>query len=134
MKKIKVDEELVTDLLSMVKTAIYIKMWQTKVPRTTVEATTMLTKNTVAQNFQMVALQMSTITQLTEQASILQLTHNEINSKLDKIDQVYNGTVCQQQHPNPSKYKATRFLQGSPSQRHDNLVQLATCMVPTHPA
>jgi len=64
---------------------------------------------------QTVMSQMSTIMQLTEQVSILQLAHNEINSKLDKLAEFIMAQPATTKTPSPSKCKAAGGLRGSPS-------------------
>jgi len=60
--------------------------------------------------------QVSTITQLTEQVSILQLAHNEINSKLDKLAEFIMAQSANTKTPSPSKCKAAGGLRGSPGE------------------
>jgi len=67
-----------------------------------------------ASDAQTVTSQMSMITQLTEQVSILQLAHNKINSKLDKLAKFIMAQSANNKTPSPSKRKAARGLQGSP--------------------
>jgi len=62
----------------------------------------------------MVVLQVSMITQLTEQVSILQLAHNKINSKLDKLSKFIMAQSATNKTPSPLKHKAATGLQGSP--------------------
>jgi len=75
---------------------------------------TPLAKNTTTQDAQMVASQVSKITQLTEQVSILQLAHNKINSKLDKLAEFIMAQSATNKTPSPSKCKAASGLRGSP--------------------
>jgi len=63
-----------------------------------------------------VDLPISTITQLTEQVSILQLVHNKINSKLNKLTKLIMAQVAKPTTPNQSKCKAAGCLWGSPGQ------------------
>jgi len=113
-KKIKVDEELVTDSVSTIKTAISsIKTrCTTRTHQPPAEATPP-TKNTTPKDAQTVVSQVSTITQLTKQVSILQLAHNEINSRLDKLAE-YIMAQSTTKTPSPSKRKAASGLRGSP--------------------
>jgi len=60
--------------------------------------------------------QMSTITQLTEQVSILQLAHNKINTKLDKLTEFIMAQAAKPTPPTQSKHKAAGGLRGSPGQ------------------
>jgi len=85
-KKIKVDKELVTDsvstvimAISSVKTRCTASNWQKSADATPPA------KNTTTQDLQMVVLQVSMITQLTKQVSVLQLAHNKIDLKLNKL-------------------------------------------------
>ncbi len=116
-KKIKVDEESVTDSLSTVKTAISSVKTRCTNPRQKQVATTPTTKNTTQQDSHMVVSQMSTITQLTEQVSILQLAHNEINSKLNKLAEYMMAQSANNKTPSPSKRKAASSLRGSPGDK-----------------
>ncbi len=116
-KKIKVDKESVTDSLSTVKTAISSVKTRRTNPCQKQAATTPTTKNTTQQDSQMVVSQMSTITQLTEQVSILQLAHNEINSKLDKLAEYMMAQSANNKTPSPSKHKAASGLRGSPGDK-----------------
>jgi len=96
-KKIKVDDESVTDSVSTVKTAISsIQQRRTNRSRQQSSDATPPAKNTTSKQAQTVASQVSTITQLTEQVSILQLAHNEINSPR-QIIRVHHGAVCHTQ-------------------------------------
>jgi len=113
-KKIKVDDESITDSVSTVKTAISsIKQRRTNNNRQKAMDTPPI-KNTTPKDAQMVASQASTITQLTEQVSILQLAHNEINSKLDKLAEFIMAQSATTKTPSPSKRKAAGGLRGSP--------------------
>jgi len=113
-KKIKVDEESVMDSVSMVKTAISsVKTKCTTSHQQKHIDATPPTKTTTTQDAQMVVSQVSMITQLTEQVSILQLTHNEINSKLDKLAKFIMVQSATTKTPSPSKCKAAGSLQGS---------------------
>jgi len=58
----------------------------------------------------MVVSQVSTITQLTEQVSILQLAHNEINSTLNKLAEFIMAQSATNKTPSPSKCKAAGGL------------------------
>jgi len=114
-KKIKVDDESVTDSISTVKTAIssvgtQAQHMTTQIP--TKEATT----NKTQMNAKTVESQMFTITQLTEQVSILQLTHNKINSKLNKLTKFIMAQVAKPTSPTQSKRKAAGGLRGIPGQ------------------
>jgi len=115
-KKIKVDDESVTDSVSTVKTAISsIKQRRTNNNRQKAPDTPPV-KNTTPKDAQTVASQASTITQLTEQVSILQLAHNEINSKLDKLAEFIMAQLATTKTPSPSKRKAAGGLRGSPGE------------------
>jgi len=83
-------------------------------------------------NNKTVSSQTSTITQLTEQVSILQLTHNKINSKLDKLTEFVMAQSANTNTPSLSKHKAARGHQGSPDSQHDNDAQPAMRKVPSH--
>jgi len=72
------------------------------------------TKNSTTKDAQTVVSQVSTITQLTKQVSILQLAHNEINSKLDKLAEFIMAQSANNKTPSPSKRKAASGLRGSP--------------------
>jgi len=114
-KKIKVDEESVTDSMSTVKMAISsIQTKQTTSNRQKSVDTTPPMKNTTPKDAQTVASQVSTITQLTEQVSILQLAHNKINSKLDNLAKYILAQSATPKTPSPSKRKAAGGLRGSP--------------------
>jgi len=114
-KKIKVDDESVTDSVSTVKTAISsIQQRRTTRSRQQSSDATPPAKNTTSKEAQTVASQVSTITQLTEQVSILQLAHNEINSKLDKLAEFIMAQSATPKTPSPSKRKAAGGLRGSP--------------------
>jgi len=63
-----------------------------------------------------VTLQVLMITQLTEQVSILQLAHNEINLKLNKLAEFIMAQSANNKAPSPSKCKAAGGLRGSPSE------------------
>jgi len=65
---------------------------------------------------QMVNSQVSAITQLTEQVSILQLVHNKINSKLNILTEFIMAQNANNMTSSQSKCKAAGGLQGSPSQ------------------
>ncbi len=113
-KKIKVDDESISDSVSMVKTAISsVKTKCTTSNRQNRPEVTPPTKNTTTKDAQTVVSQVSTITQLTEQVSILQLAHNEINSKLDKIAEFIMAQSANNKTPSPSKRKAAGGLRGS---------------------
>jgi len=113
-QKIKVDEESVTDSVSTVKTAISsIKTKRTTSPRRKQNDATPPAKNTTSQDAQTVVPQVSTITQLTKQVSILQLAHNKINTKLNKLAE-YIMAQSATKTPSPSKRKAAGGLRGSP--------------------
>jgi len=62
-----------------------------------------------------VTSQMSTIMQLMEQVSILQLAYNKINSKLNKLTEFIMAQSANTTTPTQSKQKAAGG-QGSPSQ------------------
>jgi len=114
-KKIKVNEELVTNSVSTVKTAISsIKTRRTTRQHQPPAEATPPTKNITPKDAQTVASQVSTITQLTEQVSILQLAHNEINSNLDKLAKYILAQSATTKTPSPSKRKAADGLRGSP--------------------
>jgi len=114
-KKIKVDDESITDSVSVVKMAISLvktrhttSHWQNQI-----EATPP-TKNTTTKDAQTVVSQVSMITQLTKQVSILQLAHNKINSKLNKLAEFIMAQSANNKTPSPSKRKAAGGLRGSP--------------------
>jgi len=114
-KNIKVDDESVLDSISTVKMAI--SSVRTHTNQTTAQTTTMEAKVTkTPTDAKTVDSQMSTIMQLTKQVSILQLAHNEINSKLDKLTKFIMAQAVKPTTPTQSKQKAVRGLQGSPSQ------------------
>ncbi len=114
-KKIKVDDESVSDSISTVKTAISpVKTCQSQQSRmsrakVSIKMATMTDANSVNS-------QTSTIMQLMEQVSILQLAHNEINSKLDKLTEFIMAQVAKPTSPTISKCKAAGGDRGSPSQ------------------
>jgi len=64
------------------------------------------TKNTTMKDAHTVSLQVSTITQLTKQVSILQLAHNKINSKFNKLAEFIMAQSANNKTPSPSKCKA----------------------------
>jgi len=116
-KKIKVDDESVTDSLSTVKTAIS----SVRTRRTTTASTQNAAKTSTAtkantSDTQTITSQVSTISQLTELVSILQLAHNEINSKLDKLAEFIMAQSANNKTPSPSKRKAAGGLRGSPGE------------------
>jgi len=114
-KKIKVDDESILDSVSTVKTAISsVQTRRTTSNRHNQPDATPPTKNTTIKDAQMVVSQVSMITQLTEQVSILQLAHNEINSKLDKLAEFIMAQLANNKTPSPSKHKAAGGLRGSP--------------------
>jgi len=114
-KKIKVNDESVSDSISTVKTAI--SSVRTRGPPTTTQTTMKeTTSNKIQNDTKTVDSQMSTITQLTEQVSILQLAHNEINAKLDKLTEFIMAQAAEPTSPPQSKRKAAGGLQGSPGQ------------------
>jgi len=85
-EKNRVEKKLVADSLSVVKTVVSsLKTLKSKATTTTHTVAKQQNHTSSATNSQTVASQMSTITQLMEQVSILQLAHNKINSKLDKL-------------------------------------------------
>jgi len=113
-KKIKVDEESVSDSISTVKTAI--SSVRTRGHTSTTQTNTKEEdSNKIQTDAKTVDSQMSTITQLTKQVSILQLAHNEINSKLNKLTEFIMAQVAKPTSPQ-SKQKAAGGLRGSPSQ------------------
>jgi len=78
-KKIKVNNESVTDSISTVKMAI--SLVRTHLPPTKTQSQVKTaTSTTAAMDAKTVDSQMFTITHLTKQVSILQLTHDKINS------------------------------------------------------
>jgi len=114
-KKIKVDKESVTDLVSTVKTAISsVKTRQTNSQQQKPMEAMPPAKNTTTQDAQTVVSQVLTITQLTEQVSILQLAHNKINSKLNKLAKFIMAQSATNKSPSPSQRKAAGGLRGSP--------------------
>ena len=114
-KNIKVDDESVSDSISTVKMAI--SSVKTCTNQTTAQTTTMEAKVTkTPTDAKTVDSQMSTITQLIKQVSILQLAHNETNSKLDKLTKFIMAQAVKPTTPTQSKQKAVRGLQGNPSQ------------------
>jgi len=85
-KKIRVDEESIMDSLFTVKTVVTsIKIHKSKATNSSQTAAKPQGQSGNMTDTQMVTSQMSTITQLMEQVSILQLAHNKINSKLNKL-------------------------------------------------
>jgi len=115
-KKIKVNEESITDSVSTVKTAIS-SVWtcHTTVTCTQNAVKTMQATKAGTSDTQTVTSQMLMITQLTEQLSILLLAHNEINSKLNKLAKFIMAQMANNKTPSPSKRKAARGLCRSPS-------------------
>ncbi len=114
-KKIKVDDESVSDSILMVKTAI--SSVRNRSSHTTAQTTTKEAKVTkIPMDAKTVDSQMSTITQLTKQVSILQLAHNKINSKLDKLTKFIMAQAAKPTTPTQSKQKAAGGLRGSPGQ------------------
>jgi len=75
----------------------------------TATTTTQVTKASTSDT-QTVMSQMLTITQLTEQVSILQLAHNEINSKLNKLAEFIMAQSANNKTPSPSERKAAGGL------------------------
>jgi len=76
------------------------------------------------------ASQMSIITQLTKQVPILQLAHNEINSKLNKLTEFIMAQLAAGKthlHPN---VKLPVVSEEAPANQHDEHMQPATCKVP----
>jgi len=140
LKKIKVDEELVTNSLSTVKTAIsLIRTRQTSTHQgrlAHIESRMAMappTKNISASETQMVASQTSTITQLTKQVSILQLAQNEINSKLDKLAEFIMAQSASNKTP-PLNAKLLVASEEALAKPCDDPVQLAMCKVLSCPA
>jgi len=80
------------------------------VAHTTTTVTAKQATKASASDTQTVTSQMSTIMQLTEQVSILQLAHNEINSKLDKLAKFIMAQSANNKTPSPSKRKAAGGL------------------------
>jgi len=114
-KKIKVDNESVTDSLSTIKTAISsIRTRRTAMTSTHNAANTSTATKANTLDTQTITSQVSTISQLTEQVSILQLAHNKINSKLNKLAKFIMAQSANNKTPSPSKRKAAGGLQGSP--------------------
>jgi len=108
-----VDDKSVSDSISTVKTAI--SSVRNRSSHTNARTNTKEEKGTkTTTDAQTVSSQMSTITQLTEQVSILQLAHNEINSKLDKLTEFIMAQAAKPATPTPSKRKAAGSLRGSP--------------------
>jgi len=99
-KKIKFDEdESIMDLLSMVKTTISLLK-----TRTSKAASQSFARSCYQYNRQSDGdSQLSTITQLTEQVSILQLAHNKINSKLEKLTKFIMAQSATMTTPSPSE-------------------------------
>jgi len=112
-KENKVDNELVSNSISTVKTAI--SSIRNRSSHTNAWTTTKEEKGTkIPTDAQTVNSQMSTITQLTEQVLILQLAHNEINSKLNKLTEFIMAQAAKPATPTQSKRKAAGSLRGSP--------------------
>ncbi len=115
-KKIKVDNESVSDSILMVKTAI--SSIRNRSSHTSAQTTTNEEKVTkTPTDAKTVDSQMSTITQLTKQVLILQLAHNEINSKLNKLTKFIMAQAAKPVTPTQSKRKAAGSLRGSPSHK-----------------
>jgi len=68
----------------------------------------------------MVVSQVSTITQLTEQVSILQLAHNEISSKLDKLAKFIMAQSATNKTPSPSNVKLPVASEEALAMNHDD--------------
>jgi len=116
-KKIKMDKELVTDSMSTIQTVVSsIQTRKMNAQQTTVTESTPPTKNTSMLDTQMVASQVSTITQLTKQVSILQLAHNGIYLKLNKLAKFIMAQLATNKTPSPSKHKAASGLCRSPGE------------------
>jgi len=116
-KKIKVDDELVTDSILMVKMAISSIKTHQHNPSTNKGSESGVTKKmSTPTDDKTVSSQTSMITQLMEQVSILQLAHNEINSKLDKLTVFIMAQSASTTTPTQSKQKAARS-QGSPGHK-----------------
>jgi len=134
-KKINVDKESVTDSVSTMKMAISsVKTRQTNSNHQKLTEAMPPAKNTTTQDAQTVVSQVSTITQLTKQVSILQLAHNEINLKLDKLAKFIMAQLATNKTASPSKHEAAGGLRGSPATIHEYQVQPAMCMVHSRPA
>jgi len=115
-KKIKINDESVSDSISMVKMVIgSVRTCANQTTTQTQAKEATMTKTPT--DAKMVDSQMSTITQLTEHISILQLAHNKINSKLNKLTEFIMAQVAKPTTPTQSKCKAAGGLQGSPSQK-----------------
>jgi len=113
-KKVKVNDKLVMDSVSTVQTSVSSVRTQKMSAQQRNATETTPTKNTSASDTQMVVSQVSTITQLMEQVSILQLAHNKINSKLDRLAKFIMAQLANNKTPSPLKCKAVRGLHGSP--------------------
>ncbi len=131
-KKIKVDNESVTDSLSTVKTAIRsIRTQRTAMTTTQNAAKTSTATKANTLDTQTTTSQVSTISQLTEQVSILQLAHNKINSKLDKLAKfIMAQSPTTRPHP-CQKEKLSEASKEVLAKHHDDNPQLAECPVPT---
>jgi len=117
-KRIQAEDKSMMDSVSTMKTAISsIKTKQTmeKSNTTMAQAQCTATQGT-PQDLQTVVLQMTTITQLTEQVSTLQMAHNKINVKLDCLTDIFLANTPQNKTPSPSKHKA-RDLKGDSGQQ-----------------
>jgi len=114
-KKIKVDDKLVMDSILMVKMAISSIKTQQHNPLANKGSKSGANKKmSTRTDDKTVSSQTSIITQLMEQVSILQLAHNEINSKLNKLTKFIMAQLASTTTPTQSKQKAARG-QGSHS-------------------
>jgi len=75
--------------------------------------------------------QMSTITQLTKQVSILQLAHNKINSKLNKLTEFIMAQVAKPTSPPNQNVKQPEASKEALARTHDDLMQPAENSVPS---
>jgi len=125
-KKIKINDKSVMDSISTVKTAIsLIKTCQHQAKSQSKVTVSDLSKMIMATDKKTVDSQTSTITQLTEQVSILQLAHNEIDSKLNKLTECIMAQAANPATPSQSKCKQLVASQEAPAKQHDDLMQLA---------
>jgi len=103
-KKIKVDKKSVSDSILTVKMVIsLVKTCHHDSPANKGSESEVTKKMSTQTDEKTVSSQTSTITQLTEQVSILQLAHNEINSKLDKLTEFIMAQSASTTTPTQSK-------------------------------
>jgi len=105
-KKIKVDKESVSDSISTVKMVISSIPTHQPQQSTTSKAKGHTSKMVTTVDAKTVNSQTLTIMQLMEQVSILQLMHNEINSKLDKLTKFIMAQAAKPTTPTILKHKA----------------------------